>query len=117
MAENTERTGGEDMIDEGHPILPGEPGTAAINFTKERFTGDSYLWRNGDEVWISFIESKEPGKGYFSELVAAMEAHDFNVLVPTPLGKMTAILTHLGFIPQARDIHGESVEVWERPTP
>ena len=103
------------MIDEDHPILPGDPGTATIKFTKERFTDDSYLWRIGDDVWVSLIVSKEPGKRHFSELVAAMEARGLNVLVPTPLGKMPAILTHWGFAPQARDIQGELVEVWERP--
>ncbi len=103
------------MIDENCAVFPGEPGTAIINFTKDRFTDDSYLWRNGEEVWISFIVSKEPGKGHFSELVEALEANGLNVLIPTPLGKMSAILAHWGFSLQPRNIEGEFVEVWERP--
>jgi len=71
----------------------------AWGFTRERFAGDSYLWKDGEVILISFIESVHEGRGHFSALVRAIEASGFRVAVPTPLGKMVAILSRWGWKP------------------
>jgi len=85
-------------------------------FTKERFDGDSYLWKTGDRIMVSLIFAKEAGKGYFSALVKAIEADGFKVAVPTPSGRMSLILERWGFKPH-REVDpdmGGSVVVWCR---
>lgn len=97
-------------------IVPADD--APFGFTPELFGHASYLWREGDRITISFIECQHKGRGDFSRLVKAIEAEGLRVAVPTPLGRMDAILTRWGFIPHterfAVDIP-DPVEVWERP--
>lgn len=85
-------------------------------FTKERFAGDSYLWKTGDRIIVSLIFAKDQGRGYFSALVKAIEADGFKVAVPTPLGKMGSILTRWGFKPHREydEDFGGTCEVWTR---
>jgi hypothetical protein len=91
-------------------------GPASWGFTRQKFTGDSYLWKTGDRIMVSFIVAKEQGKGNFSALVKAIEADGFKVAVPTPLGKMPSILQRWGFRPhyEVEPDLGETVEVWCR---
>lgn len=98
------------MLANDAPIHPGDPGTKAIGFTPERFSSDSYLWAKDEGVWISLIISKAPGRGHFSQMVRALETAGYNVIMPTPLGKMPLILNHLGFEP---GVIGDC-EVWTR---
>jgi hypothetical protein len=90
-------------------IAPGEA-PASWGFTADRFTADSYLWREGKRVMISFIETKSKGKGHFSTLVKAIEADGLVVDVPTPLGQMQRILERWGW--KSRQF--EDVTVWSR---
>lgn len=96
------------------PILPG---AAPIHwgFTSDRFENDSYLWHEKGRIMISFIVSVEKGKGYFSQLVKAIEADGFKVAVPTPSGRMQDILSRWGFHKTLEDA-GEmgTCEVWVR---
>lgn len=98
-------------------IAPGEA-PASWGFTAERFAADSYLWKEGNRVMISFIEAKTKGKGHFSALVKAIEADGFKVDVPTPLGQMKSILNRWGWKPRKiEDAQtGETVTVWRRPS-
>ncbi len=68
-----------------------------IGFTKEEFFG--YLWKTGEMIVISFIESRQPNKGNFSRLLKAIWDRNFAIGVPTPLGKMQAILKKKNFQP------------------
>lgn len=93
---------------------------APFGFTPDRFTDASYLWRTGDRVSVSFIESRVRGRGDFSRLVKAIEAEGLRVAVPTPLGHMTEILTRWGFTPHYEPFDQEAgimepCEIWERP--
>ena len=82
-------------------------------FTPDRF--DGYLWDCGERILISFIESKDPGKGHLSELFLRIEQSGKRVAVPTPLGQMESILKHKGFLPHVEnDPVCGPVEVWER---
>jgi len=91
----------------------------SIGFTSDKF--DGWLWRKEGEtrIMVSFIKSTDPGKGNLSRLFDAVHAQGLAVAVPTPLGKMQAILTRKGFS-KAREFcedYGESVEVWTLEPP
>lgn len=85
----------------------------AIGFTSDKFGG--YLWVNGKNLIISFIESRSKGQGSFSKLVADAEAAGYTVQVPTPLAQMEGILNRWGWTPKivADERFGE-VELWSR---
>ena len=68
-----------------------------IGFTSDRFAEGSYLWLVNGYVYISFIVSKEEGKGYLSELFDAILANGWGVKVPTPFPKMELICLKKGF--------------------
>ena len=84
-----------------------------IGFTSDKFSPESYLWQNGKKIYISFIHSKEQGKGYFKELIKKIEELGFVVVVPTPLPKMEFILKKYNFKKTYElDSFDERVEVW-----
>jgi hypothetical protein len=84
-----------------------------FGFTSDKFEGDSYLWKGGEFMWVSFIVSRTKGRGYFSSLVKQIKAQGFKVAVPTPLGQMPSILQHLGFRPTLYDSKEfGAMEVW-----
>jgi hypothetical protein len=89
-----------------------------IGFTSDKFTGGfmggSYLWRNGDRIIISFIESKNEGKGDLSRLFNSIEALGLRVAVPTPMLRMRAILKRKGFKPHGEYSEMGTVEMWEK---
>ena len=86
----------------------------ALGFTPALF--DGWLWKTGDRIMVSMVMSKQEGQGNLSKLFANIEASGHKVAVPTPLGKMGAILQRKGFVPHVEHDHdmGE-VEVWMRP--
>jgi hypothetical protein len=85
-----------------------------IGFTSNKFTGGSYLWRNGDRIIISFIESKSEGKGDLSHLFNSIEALGLRVAVPTPMSRMRAILKRKGFKPHGEYSEMGTLEMWEK---
>lgn len=98
----------------GYPIDPYDKEAQDLGFTEDLFEG--YLWKNDGEIMISLIFSREAGKGNFSKLVKRIEEAGYTVAVPTPIGKMPEILTHMGFKPnQERGDFGEMVHVWRKP--
>ena len=90
----------------------------SLGFTSNLFTDESYLWKDGNRVLVSFIMARSPGKGYFRELVGKIEATGLRVAIPTPMAQMEAILSRWGFVPHIEDDPDMGgVEVWERPLP
>lgn len=83
-----------------------------FGFTSDKFGRGSYLWDNGDDIFISFIESKDRGKGHFSTLIKGIESKGYRVLVPTPLAQMENILTKWGWCPRYKR---EGAILWGRP--
>jgi len=75
-----------------------------LGFTGDKFHESSYLWKRGNYIYISFIISKQPGRGNFSNLVKRILALGYGVKVPTPSAAMRRILQHLKF--------RRSVEYW-----
>jgi hypothetical protein len=101
-------------IADGQIRVDSAPGRC-LGFTGDLFSRDSYLWKDGDRVLVSFIVSKGPGRGHFHTLVKGIEALGLRVAVPTPLGQMQAILARWGFVPHMEtDPDMGGVEVWER---
>lgn len=88
-----------------------------IVFTSDRFEGQmgpmpgSYLWKTGNEIYISAIISKHKGQGYLSELFKKIEAAGYQIAVPTPLTTMEAILKKKGFVPKIDEV---GTEVWRK---
>ena len=97
------------MIELDNPELPSEWG-----FTGKRFGTDSYLWKEGNEIWISLVVANAEGSGHFKELVDKIEADGFGVVVPAPYGKLTSILNKWGFKPRTEPFGKEYREVWRR---
>jgi len=86
---------------------------AKIGFTSDKFSG--YLWRQGDRIIISLIESRIEGRGDLSRLFEAIERAGYRVAVPTPSARMQGILEHKGFAPHLeRDPVMGVVEIWEK---
>lgn len=78
-----------------HIVELGTPLTFHFGFTADLFGG--WLWIRGNIVVISFIVSKQPGKGHFSALLRTIQAQGFTVHVPSPLGAMEDIVRAKGF--------------------
>ena len=89
----------------------GSPAANELGFTSDKF--DGYLWRMGDEIYISLIRSKQPGQGNFSALIKAIKAAGFRPVVPTPMARMLSILKKWGYISEIREAeHGFSCVVY-----
>jgi len=85
-------------------------------FNKKRFLDLSWLWKTDNTIFISTVEVTEKRKGYFKDLIQAIEGDGFKVSVPTPLGLMEGILGKWGFTPKLEDDKQLGpVEIWERP--
>ncbi len=81
-----------------------------LGFTSDRF--DGWLWDEGDNVFISFIESKDEGKGNLRQLIQTIWDEGKTVKVPTPSTRMAMILARMGFRPTMIDWDDEPCEVW-----
>lgn len=90
-------------------ILPGQVDW----FPRDQFNGGSYLWGFEDSVWLSLINSSNPGKGNLSRLFEAIWADGRTVKVPSPFDHMRAILEHKGFV----QIPDPNCDVWAKEPP
>ncbi len=68
-----------------------------FGFTSDRFEDISYLWEDNNIIWISFIMSKEQGKGYLRELFKNIKQKGYKIYVPTPFPLMERICLKYGF--------------------
>ena len=62
-----------------------------FGFTSDKFSKDSYLWKDGKFIWISFIASINEHKGNLRALFDTIETKGYNIIVPTPMNRMMAI--------------------------
>ena len=99
----------------------GTPAANALGFTEDKFHEDSYLWKNSDCLYVSFIASRNPGKGDFRRLVEKIHSLGLTVKIPTPLRSMEEICRKNGyqhsqeaFDEKARRTSGK-VNVWSLP--
>jgi hypothetical protein len=77
-------------------ITLNSPEALELGFTLDKFESMSYLWKDGDYVWISFIASTEPGKGYLLDLFNKIQSLGLGIKVPTPFMRMSKICTKYG---------------------
>ena len=92
-------------------IQPDSARGELFGFTHDKFFG--WLWKDGDTISISCIESLDPGKGNFRQLVSRIREMGFKVEIPTPLGRMEQIVEKNGYAKSLKvdSIMGK-VEVW-----
>lgn len=83
-----------------------------LGFTSDKF--DGWLWKKDKHIMISFIVSKQEGKGNLSKLFQRIQELGYEIRVPNPFAKMKAILVTHGFkrtIEYDKDMGGD-VAVW-----
>lgn len=97
-------------------IQPSNKGFAAqVGFTSDKFEPWSYLWRKGNEVWISAVQAKIRGVGSFSTLLRNLQERKYTIKIPTPIGFDKAKLKATGFeytVEVTPDEDGCEVYVW-----
>ena len=71
------------------------PFAKELGFTSDRFEG--WLGKDGEYIYISFIESLQPRKGHLSELFDNILKLGYGIKVPTPFAHMKAIIIKKGF--------------------
>jgi len=67
-----------------------------FGFTSDKFKG--WLWKVDKYIYISFITSKQPGRGHLSKLFDAILSKGYGIKVPTPSALMRAILMKKGIM-------------------
>jgi len=83
-----------------------------LGFTSDKFSG--YLWKVGDEIYISFIVSEKPNQGNLNKLFESIWSHGWTVKIPTPFLRMESICRRKGFEHTVEfDPHsGDYINVW-----
>ena len=79
-----------------------------LNFTSDKFMFFSYMFKDGNVIWISAIEAIEKGKGHFTKLLNAIWEKGWTVKIPVPFPNMEQILIKKGF----QKTVDEDCEVW-----
>jgi len=72
-----------------------------FGFTSDKFGG--WLWKTGDEILISFIESYKQGKGNLRALFDKIVEKGYGIVVPTPFARMEMICKKYGMEYEVRD--------------
>ena len=91
-------------------IQLGTDAADALGFCREEWSADSYLWRENNEIWFSFLVKNETTpRGATWRLIASVEAAGFTVAVSSPSDKLRRILARKGFMPES-----PLREVWRR---
>ena len=81
-----------------------------LGFTSDRFKNGSYLWKDGNDIIVSFIWSQ--AKGNFKNLVDAIKGKNMTVVIPTPLGRMQDIVIKNGYTHKTINSEMGLCEVW-----
>ncbi len=93
-------------------ILLDEGFAKEIGFTSDKFKTGSYLWRDGNYIFISFIWSVEQGRGNLSKLFSQIMLKGYGVKVPTPFGRMLSIVEKKGFRHTIEENEEGQCDVW-----
>ena len=80
-----------------------------FGFTSGKFGG--YLWKSGNEIWISFIVSYDQGKGNLRMLFDKIIKSGYRIVVPTPFARMEMICKKYGMKKETR--RSEMVDIVE----
>ena len=63
-----------------------DPSTEAPFGFSESLFNDSFLWKAGNEIYLSLIISQHPGRGNVRRLIKNILKEGYIVKIPTPLG-------------------------------
>jgi len=98
------------------PINVDTPEGLSLGFTRDKFSG--YLYKETKDgkniIYISLIESKQPGRGDFEKLTETIRTAGYWVYVPNAMTQMESILKRWGYerIYQKDDYTGCLVEIY-----
>lgn len=67
-----------------------------LGFTTEKYSG--YLWKAGNWIYISLIETRKEHQGYLRNLFDNIHNAGYNIYIPCPNCRMTKIALQYGFI-------------------
>ena len=100
-------------------VRPGDEGTARWTFTSDRWLPRSKIAIERSVAVIEDVWATQKRRGFFRDLLNALEHDGFDVLVQTPLEEMRPILIHYGFVERLHwwktpDGEEESVSRWRR---
>lgn len=69
-----------------------------LGLTSDRFTEDSYLWLEGDTLWLSQLISKKEHQGYVLNILKTAKAKGYDMLCLPVSERMKMILSRFGFV-------------------
>lgn len=98
-------------------IIPGATEFARnLGVTKDRFNKKTFLWKLGNEIYFSYVETTKDGQGYFRELVENCLSRGYTVKIPSPIGRMQKIVEKNGYRYTEEETKlGDIVDVWVKP--
>ena len=68
-----------------------------LGLTSDRSTEDSYLWLDGDTLWLSMLISKQEHKGHVHKIMKKAVAKGYNLGCVPVSARMEHILRKFGF--------------------
>jgi hypothetical protein len=68
-----------------------------LGFVSSRFTKSSYLWKQGNYIYISVIQAVTEDVGYFSDLCKTIIYYGCGIKIPTPFNRMREIALKQGY--------------------
>lgn len=69
-----------------------------LGLTSDRFTEDSYLWLEGNTLWLSLLTSKKEHQGYVLNIMNNAKAAGYDMLCYPVSVRMEMILSRFGFV-------------------
>lgn len=95
-------------------IFPNTDRGEFLGLTFDKFHAGSYLFKQGDYIYISFIQSK--AKGNFKQLINEISKRGYRIKIPTPLKDMERIVKKNGYEKTIEhDPELGPIEVWVLP--
>lgn len=67
-----------------------------LGFIIEKYSG--YLWKAGNWIYISLIETRKEHQGYLRSLFNNIHNAGYNIYIPCPNRRLTKIALQYGFI-------------------
>ena len=102
------------MIENGVINLDSEFGKK-IGFTSDRF-GSSWLWKKGNDMYISMVIAKTPGQGHFREVYDNLRKEGYTIKIPTPFAILRDFCERHGFKKTVEhDEKAGDCEIWVKP--
>lgn len=69
-----------------------------LGLTSDRFTEDSYLWLEGNTLWLSLLTSKKEHQGYVLNILNNAKAAGYDMDCWPISVRMKMILSRFGFV-------------------